>query len=588
MFSVIRRILSYAKSCRKEVVGMLFFALIGTGLSLFVPVLIGKAVDCVAGTHKVDFPALGKVAIVLAATIAVSALFQWLMALCTNRLAANTIRELRCDLFTHLQHVPLSYLDRQTRGDLIGRAVSDMEIISDGFLQAFTQFITGIFTILGTLVFMLTINIPITILVVILTPLSLLVAAKLTQMSRSSYLKSSEARGALGGLTEEMIGSQKVVKAFNYEARAEKRFNEYNLELQRTGARATFFGSLANPSTRFVNALIYAAVGICGALAATGNVPLIGVITVGQLASFLTFANQYTKPFNEISGVVAELQNAVASAKRVFDAIDEPVESDDSHLPTLQNCDGTMELSHVKFSYVPSRPLITDFNLKVRNGQKIAIVGPTGCGKTTLINLLLRFYDVDGGTISVTGQNISKVTRDSLRACYGMVLQETWLFTGTVAENIAYSRPDATREEIEAAAKAAYADGFIRRLPKGYDTVLTENGSGLSQGQKQLLCIARIMLTDPPFLILDEATSSIDLRTEQRIQKAFEKLMAGKSSFIIAHRLSTIKSADWILVMNHGDIMEQGTHETLMAQQGFYAKLYQSQFADAEAEAAEA
>ena len=482
-----------------------------------------------------------------------------------------------------MQHVPLSYLDRQTRGDLIGRAVSDMEIISDGFLQAFTQFITGIFTILGTLVFMLTINIPITILVVILTPLSLLVAAKLTQMSRSSYLKSSEARGALGGLTEEMIGSQKVVKAFNYEARAEKRFNEYNLELQRTGARATFFGSLANPSTRFVNALIYAAVGICGALAATGNVPLIGVITVGQLASFLTFANQYTKPFNEISGVVAELQNAVASAKRVFDVIDEPVESDDSHLPMLQNCDGTMELSHVKFSYVPSRPLITDFNLKVRNGQKIAIVGPTGCGKTTLINLLLRFYDVDGGTISVTGQNISKVTRDSLRACYGMVLQETWLFTGTVAENIAYSRPDATREEIEAAAKAAYADGFIRRLPKGYDTVLTEDGSGLSQGQKQLLCIARIMLTDPPFLILDEATSSIDLRTEQRIQKAFEKLMAGKSSFIIAHRLSTIKSADWILVMNHGDIMEQGTHETLMAQQGFYAKLYQSQFADAEA-----
>ena len=560
MLTVIRRILSYTKPCRKELLGMLLFALIGTGLSLFVPILIGKAVDCVVAVHEVDFPQLWKIIIVLALTIAVSALFQWLMSLCTNRLAAHTIRDLRCDLFSHLQHVPLRYIDGQARGDLIGRAVSDMEIISDGFLQAFTQFVTGIFTILGTLIFMLTINVRITILVVILTPISLLVAAKITQMSRSSYLKSSDARGALGGLVEEMIGSQKVVKAFTYEKRAEERFDVYNTELQQTGAKATFFGSITNPVTRFVNALIYAAVGVCGALAATGNVPLIGVITVGQLASFLTYANQYTKPFNEISGVVAELQNAVASAKRVFAVIDEPAESDDSHLPELQNCNGTMQLSHVKFSYVPDRPLITDFNLDVHCGQRIAIVGPTGCGKTTLINLLLRFYDVDGGEISVAGQNIAGVTRDSLRACYGMVLQETWLFTGSIAENIAYSRPDATREEIVAAAKAAYADGFIRRLPKGYDTVLTEDGSGLSQGQKQLLCIARIMLTDPPFLILDEATSSIDLRTEQRIQKAFEKLMAGKTSFIIAHRLSTIKSADWILVMNQGNVLEQGTH----------------------------
>ena len=535
-----------------------------------------------AAVHEVDCPQLWKIIIVLALTIAVSALFQWLMSLCTNRLAAHTIRDLRCDLFSHLQHVPLRYIDGQARGDLIGRAVSDMEIISDGFLQAFTQFVTGIFTILGTLIFMLTINVRITILVVILTPISLLVAAKITQMSRSSYLKSSDARGALGGLVEEMIGSQKVVKAFTYEKRAEERFDVYNTELQQTGAKATFFGSITNPVTRFVNALIYAAVGVCGALAATGNVPLIGVITVGQLASFLTYANQYTKPFNEISGVVAELQNAVASAKRVFAVIDEPAESDDSHLPELQNCNGTMQLSHVKFSYVPDRPLITDFNLDVHCGQRIAIVGPTGCGKTTLINLLLRFYDVDGGEISVAGQNIASVTRDSLRACYGMVLQETWLFTGSIAENIAYSRPDATREEIVAAAKAAYADGFIRRLPKGYDTVLTEDGSGLSQGQKQLLCIARIMLTDPPFLILDEATSSIDLRTEQRIQKAFEKLMAGKTSFIIAHRLSTIKSADWILVMNQGNVLEQGTHNSRMAQKGFYANLYQSQFADSE------
>ena len=555
MLTVIRRILSYTRPCRKELLGMLLFALIGTGLSLFVPILIGKAVDCVVAVHEVDFPQLWKIIIVLALTIAVSALFQWLMSLCTNRLAAHTIRDLRCDLFSHLQRVPLRYIDGQARGDLIGRAVSDMEIISDGFLQAFTQFVTGIFTILGTLIFMLTINVRITILVVILTPISLLVAAKITQMSRSSYLKSSDARGALGGLVEEMIGSQKVVKAFTYEKRAEERFDVYNTELQQTGAKATFFGSITNPVTRFVNALIYAAVGVCGALAATGNVPLIGVITVGQLASFLTYANQYTKPFNEISGVVAE----------------------------LQNCNGTMQLSHVKFSYVPDRPLITDFNLDVHCGQRIAIVGPTGCGKTTLINLLLRFYDVDGGEISVAGQNIAGVTRDSLRACYGMVLQETWLFTGTVAENIAYSRPDATREEIVAAAKAAYADGFIRRLPKGYDTVLTEDGSGLSQGQKQLLCIARIMLTDPPFLILDEATSSIDLRTEQRIQKAFEKLMAGKTSFIIAHRLSTIKSADWILVMNQGNVLEQGTHDSLMEQKGFYANLYQSQFADSEA-----
>ncbi len=580
MFSVIRRILSYAKPCRKELVGMLIFAWIGTGLSLFVPILIGRAVDCVITAHQVDFSALGKVAVVLAATIAVSAVFQWLMSLCTNRLAANTIRDLRCDLFSHLQHVPLRYIDGQARGDLIGRAVSDMEIISDGFLQAFTQFVTGIFTIVGTLIFMLTINVRITILVVILTPVSLIVAARITKMSRDSYLQSSAARGALGGLTEEMIGAQKVVKAFRYEQQAEERFDRFNAELQRTGTKATFFGSMTNPSTRFVNSIIYAAVGVCGALAATGNVPLIGVITVGQLASFLTYANQYTKPFNEISGVVAELQNAVASAKRVFAVIDEPMEPDDSHLPELKDCDGSMALSHVKFSYLPERPLIADFNLKVHRGQRIAIVGPTGCGKTTLINLLLRFYDVDGGTISIAGQNIAKITRDSLRSCYGMVLQETWLFTGTIAENIAYSRPDATREEIVAAAKAAYADGFIQRLSKGYDTLLTEDGGGLSQGQKQLLCIARIMLTDTPFLILDEATSSIDLRTEQRIQKAFEKLMAGKTSFIIAHRLSTIKSADWILVMNQGSILEQGTHETLMQENGFYANLYQSQFSD--------
>ncbi|MCD8220399.1 MAG: ABC transporter ATP-binding protein/permease [Ruminococcus sp.] len=579
MYTIIRRILSYTKPCRKELIGMLFFALIGTGLSLFIPILIGNAIDCVLGTDQVDFSGLVHTAITLSIVIGISAVFQWLMSLCTNRLAANTIHDLRCDLFSHLQHVPLRYIDKQARGDLIGRAVSDMEIISDGFLQAFTQFVTGVITILGTLALMLTINIHITLFVVILTSISLFIAAKITQLSRSSYVKSSEARGALGGLTKEMIGAQKVVKGFTYEPRAQQQFEVHNQELQRTSAKATFFGSIANPTTRFINSLIYATVGVCGALAATGNVPLIGVITIGQLASFLTFANQYTKPFNEISGVVAELQNAVASAKRVFAVIDEPAETNDSHLPELKDCDGSMRLSHVQFSYTPDRPLITDFQLSVRKGQRIAIVGPTGCGKTTLINLLLRFYDVDDGTISISGQNIAKVTRDSLRSCYGMVLQETWLFTGTVAENIVYSRTDATREEIEAAAKAAYADGFILRLPKGYDTVLTEDGGGLSQGQKQLLYIARIMLTDPPFLILDEATSNIDLRTEQHIQKAFEKLMAGKTSFIIAHRLSTIKNADWIFVMNQGSVLEQGTLESLMAQNGFYAKLYQSQFA---------
>lgn len=579
MFAVIRRILSYTKPCRKELFGCILFALIGTGLSIYVPILIGDAVDFVVGENAVDFRGLLRVVLWLAGTVGVSALFQWLMALCTNRLAAHTIRDLRQDLFSHLQKVPLSYIDRQARGDLIGRAVSDMEIISDGFLQSFTQFVTGIVTILGTLILMLTINIPIAILVVILTPLSLFLAAGLTRLSRASYMASSEARGDLGGLTEEMLGAQNVVKAFTQERKAEEQFEEYNTRLQRTGQKATFIGSIVNPATRFVNALIYAAVAISGALSATGHIGWISAITVGQLASFLTFANQYTKPFNEISGVVAELQNAAASAKRVFAVIDEPAESDDSALMPLHMAKGDVTLSHVCFSYLPDRPLITDFNLDAHCGQHIAIVGPTGCGKTTLINLLLRFYDVQGGKITVEGQDIAGVTRDSLRKSFGMVLQDTWLFTGTVAENIAYSRPDVTRAEIEAAAKAAFADGFIRRLPQGYDTILTEDGGGLSQGQKQLLCIARIMLINPSILILDEATSNIDLRTEQRIQKAFEKLTAGKTSFVIAHRLSTIKNADWILVMRGGNVVEQGTHESLLAKKGFYANLYQSQFA---------
>lgn len=580
MLTVIRRILSYTRPCRKELLGMLLFALIGTGLSLFVPILIGKAVDCVVAVHEVDFPQLWKIIIVLALTIAVSALFQWLMSLCTNRLAAHTIRDLRCDLFSHLQHVPLRYIDGQARGDLIGRAVSDMEIISDGFLQAFTQFVTGIFTILGTLIFMLTINVRITILVVILTPISLLVAAKITQMSRSSYLKSSDARGALGGLVEEMIGSQKVVKAFTYEKRAEERFDAYNTELQQTGAKATFFGSITNPVTRFVNALIYAAVGVCGALAATGNVPLIGVITVGQLASFLTYANQYTKPFNEISGVITELQNALACAARIFELIEEKKEIPDaSDAVTLEEADGRVDIEDVYFSYVPDKKLIEDFNLHVKPGQRVAIVGPTGCGKTTIINLLMRFYDVNSGTIKVSGHDIRKITRESLRDNYGMVLQETWLKKGTIRDNIIMGKPDATDEEIIAAAKASHAHSFIRRLPKGYDTEIGEDGGSLSQGQKQLLCITRVMLCLPPMLILDEATSSIDTRTEIKIQKAFLTMMQGRTSFIVAHRLSTIREADIILVMKDGKIIEQGNHESLLAADGFYANLYNSQFA---------
>lgn len=580
MLTVIRRILSYTRPCRKELLGMLLFALIGTGLSLFVPILIGKAVDCVVAVHEVDFPQLWKIIIVLALTIAVSALFQWLMSLCTNRLAAHTIRDLRCDLFSHLQRVPLRYIDGQARGDLIGRAVSDMEIISDGFLQAFTQFVTGIFTILGTLIFMLTINVRITILVVILTPISLLVAAKITQMSRSSYLKSSDARGALGGLVEEMIGSQKVVKAFTYEKRAEERFDAYNTELQQTGAKATFFGSITNPVTRFVNALIYAAVGVCGALAATGNVPLIGVITVGQLASFLTYANQYTKPFNEVTNVITQIQTAYASARRMFALLDareqEPDAPDAVELAAPQ---GEVALEHVDFSYVPDRKLLQDICIEAKPGMRFALVGPTGCGKTTLINLLLRFYDIDAGRIAVDGRSSRDYTRASLRRAFGMVLQDTWLFEGTVAENIAYGCPDATREQVIEAAKRAHAHKFIVQLPGGYDTVIGEDGGTFSQGQKQLLCIARVMLTDPAILLLDEATSSIDTRTELQVQAAFDELMAGRTSFVVAHRLSTIRNADCILVMRDGQIIERGTHDELLAAGGFYAELYRSQFA---------
>lgn len=578
MIKTLKRILGYVKPYKMYLAAAIVFSFVGVLLSLFVPVFIGKGVDLIVGKGNVDFKGLVKLAAVLAATVLVSTFFQWLTALATNRLSYNTIRDIRIDLFDKLNSVPLKYIDKNSKGELISRAVNDIEIISDGLLQGFTQLFSGVATILGTLVFMLTISVKIALIVVVLTPISLFTAAKITQLSRKAFTEQSEHRGKLNGIAEEMIGNQKVVKAFSYEERAEKSFSETNAKMAKSGVKAIFFSSMTNPTTRFVNGLIYAAVGTAGALSAIGSIGFLGKITVGQLTSFLSYSNQYTKPFNEISGVIAELQNAVTSAQRVFAVIDEPAESSDEGKEVMTECDGSLELSHVNFSYVPETPLITDFNLTVRPGQKIAIVGPTGCGKTTVINLLLRFYDINSGTIKLSGKNTQEITRSSLRSMFGMVLQDTWLFTGTVAENIAYGRPDATPEQITAAAKAAHAHSFIKRLPDGYDTYITEEGGELSQGQKQLISIARIMLTNPPVLILDEATSSIDIRTEQRVQRAFEKLMKGKTSFIIAHRLSTIKNADVILVMKSGNVIEQGSHEQLMAQNGFYAELYNSQF----------
>lgn len=578
MIKTLKRILGYVKPYKMYLAAAIVFSFVGVLLSLFVPVFIGKGVDLIVGKGNVDFKGLVKLAAVLAATVLVSTFFQWLTALATNRLSYNTIRDIRTDLFDKLNSVPLKYIDKNSKGELISRAVNDIEIISDGLLQGFTQLFSGVVTILGTLVFMLTISVKIALIVVVLTPISLFTAAKITQLSRKAFTEQSEHRGKLNGIAEEMIGNQKVVKAFSYEERAEKSFSETNAKMAKSGVKAIFFSSMTNPTTRFVNGLIYAAVGTAGALSAIGSIGFLGKITVGQLTSFLSYSNQYTKPFNEISGVIAELQNAVTSAQRVFAVIDEPAESSDQGKEVMTECDGSLELNRVNFSYVPETPLITDFNLTVRPGQKIAIVGPTGCGKTTVINLLLRFYDINSGTIKLSGKNTQDITRSSLRSMFGMVLQDTWLFTGTVAENIAYGRPDATPEQITAAAKAAHAHSFIKRLPDGYDTYITEEGGELSQGQKQLISIARIMLTNPPVLILDEATSSIDIRTEQRVQRAFEKLMKGKTSFIIAHRLSTIKNADVILVMKSGNVIEQGSHEQLMAQNGFYAELYNSQF----------
>ena len=578
MFRTLRRVFSYARPHIVYFVLTIIFALAGVALSLSVPVFIGEAVDCCIGRDNVDFDRLKRIAAGLAAAVAASTLFQWCMSLCTNKLAFLTVRDLRADVFNKLERVPLSYIDRHTKGELTSRVINDIEIVSDGLLQGFTQFFSGIITIIGTLIFMMTINYRIALIVVVLTPLSFIAASVITRAAHDSYMKQSKLRGDMVSFAEESAGNQKLVSAFVYGERAEERFDEINREYGKVGLRATFFSSMTNPTTRFVNGLIYAAVGLMGALGAVGHASFVGKMSVGKLSSFLAYSNQYTKPFNEISGVFAELQNAVASAGRVFDVLDEEEVTDDSGKETLSGCTGELSFRDVRFSYRPDVKLIENFSLDVHPGERVAIVGPTGCGKSTIINLLLRFYDIDSGEIKVNGRNITDFTRDSLRSSFGMVLQETWVFTGTVAENIAYGVPGATREQVIAAAKAVHAHGFIKRLPEGYDTVISES-SGLSQGQKQLICIARIMLMDPPMLILDEATSSIDLRTEQRIQRAFVKLMEGRTSFVIAHRLSTIKNSDTILVMKSGNIIEQGSHQQLMEKGGFYSELYNSQFA---------
>lgn len=553
----------------------LVFAVITVGFTLYAPILIGDAVDFIVGKGQVDFGKILQILVKLAVIIGVTSMAQWLMNLCNNQITYRVVKDVRMNAFEHLQKLPLKYVDSHPYGETISRIITDVEQFSDGLLMGFSQLFTGVVTIAGTLAFMLSINVKISLIVIFITPLSLFVASFVAKKTYNMFKIQSETRAQMTSLVDEMVGNQKVVQAFGYGKRSLERFDTINEELKTCSIRAIFFSSITNPSTRFVNGLVYSGVGIFGAVLA-----MQGVITVGQLSCFLTYANQYTKPFNEISSVLTEIQNAFACVKRVFDFIDEEVETKDKEgALILQQTDGSMELQHISFSYRKDTPLLKDLNLHVKQGQKVAIVGPTGCGKTTLINLLMRFYDIDAGKIYVSGHDVKEITKDSLRANFGMVLQDTWLKSGTIAENIAYGKPEATRAEIIEAAKAAHAHGFIKRMSDGYDTVISEDGGNLSQGQKQLLCIARVMLKLPPILILDEATSSIDTRTEIKIQEAFQKMMEGRTSFIVAHRLSTIKEADIILVMKDGNIVEQGNHEELLARNGFYAKLYQSQFA---------
>ena len=573
----LRRVLELIRPYAGLVVLTLVLAVVTVVTTLLAPVISGKAVDLIIGPGQVDFGGVGKLAIAMAGTVACTAVSQWLMNVVNNRITFHVVRDMRVRAFEQLEQLPLKYMDAHRPGDAISRITTDVEQFSDGLLLGFTQLFTGILTICGTLGVMLFIEWRIALVVVALTPLSIFVARFIATHTYSMFKVQSETRAELTSLVDELVGNEHLVRAFGYESRAEERFDKINLDLQSCGVRAVFFSSMTNPCTRFVNALVYAAVGVLGAFAA-----IAGGITVGDLSVFLNYANQYTKPFNDISDVMTEFQNALACAQRVFDFIDEtPILPDAPDAVELPHGAGAVEFEHVKFRYVPDVPLIEDMNLKVEPGQRIALVGPTGCGKTTLVNLLMRFYEINGGTLRVDGHPIDTVTRDSLRGNLGMVLQETWLKAGTIAENIAYGKPDATREEIIAAAKKARAHSFICRLPNGYDTEVTEDGGNISQGQRQLLCIARVMLRRPPILILDEATSSIDTRTEVLVQDAFEELMKGRTSFIVAHRLSTIKNADQILVMKDGNIIERGTHDELLDRGGFYAKLYESQFAKA-------
>ena len=571
--ATLTRVLHKIRPYSLFVVCSLIVAAVSVAAQLYIPILCGDAIDLMLGKGNVDFAGVGRIIVEVLVVAVVAAFAQWLLSVCNNRITFSVSRDLRNEALRKIQTLPLSYLDSHPSGDIVSRMVADVDTFADGLLMGFTQLFSGVLTILGTLLFMLSENVVITLVVVCITPLSLLVASFLAKRSYKYFQGQSSVRGEQTALVNEMIEGQKVVQAFGHEAESLTAFDEVNGRLQDVSLKAIFFSSLTNPATRFVNNIVYAGVGLVGAVYAVR-----GGITIGQLSVFLSYANQYTKPFNEISGVVTELQNALACAARVFELLDA-----DDQVPEVENApvlqpDGHVQLEDVSFRYLPDRPLIEGLSLDVKPGQRIAIVGPTGCGKTTLINLLMRFYDVNGGSIKVSGTDIRDVTRASLRGSYGMVLQDTWLRAGTVRENIAYGKPDASLEEIVAAAKAAHADSFIRRLPEGYDTVIAEDGGNISQGQKQLLCIARVMLCLPPMLILDEATSSIDTRTEVRIQKAFARMMQGRTSFIVAHRLSTIREADVILVMKDGHIVEQGSHDELLAANGFYAKLYNSQF----------
>lgn len=573
--SVVRRVLKYIKPYKGLLALAILSAIISVSLTLYIPVLTGNAIDNIIDKGNVNFENVLQIIIYIAVGVAGVAIFQWTMTYFTNVISYKTVRDLRRDVFCKFNDVPLSYVDTHSHGDLISRVINDVDAVGDGLSQMFLQLFSGIVTILGTMIFMFIIDWRIALAVIILTPLSLFVAAFIGKMTHNRFARQQQLQGDISSYVEEYVGNQRIVKAFSYEDRAFENFEKYNQELYTVGFKAQFAGALANPSTRFVNAMVYAAVGIFGAITAIS-----GTLSVGQLSCFLTYANQYTKPFNEVTGVLTQLQTAIAAAGRVFDVLDAEDEPEDKpESVKIENCKGNVKIENVNFSYVKDKPLITDFSLDVKSGSHIAIVGPTGCGKTTFINLLMRFYDIVSGKISIDGVDIKDMERDELRKLYGMVLQDSWLFCGTIMENLKYGNPNATDEQVIEAAKAAYAHSFIRKMPDGYDTMISEGGGNLSQGQKQLLCIARAMLSNPTMLILDEATSSIDTLTEIRVQKAFAKIMQGRTSFVVAHRLSTIKESNVILVMRDGNIIEQGTHEELLAKGGFYKKLYESQFA---------